>query len=115
MLQFCNSYPSRTWITIEWYRPNCPDGGDWEKEGWFKLEPGECANVFDQDLDEINAYYYFYAEADDGAVWAGPFIDCVPYIAFDWCTDTCNSESRDLGYREFNIGDNDDYTITLIP
>jgi hypothetical protein len=34
MLQFCNNYPSDVWVCVLWYRPNCPDGGDWNKKGW---------------------------------------------------------------------------------
>jgi hypothetical protein len=32
-LYFNNGYPTTIWAMAEWYRPGCPDGGDWEKAG----------------------------------------------------------------------------------
>ena len=40
-LKFKNRYPTTTWAMIEWYHPNCPDGGDWAKVGWWKIAPGK--------------------------------------------------------------------------
>src|ERR1700730_7787710 len=62
MLQFCNQYPQEVWVAIMWYHPNCPDGGDWEKAGWWHLYPGECKIVFGDDLEDLNRYFTFYAE-----------------------------------------------------
>jgi uncharacterized membrane protein len=114
MLTFCNQYSSTVWLTIMWYHPNCPDGGDWEKAGWWGISPSGCANVFDADLDEINRYYCFYAEADDGTVWAGPYARNVPQEAFDWCEWTDSNTARGVGYRLLDIGDNDDFTVNLV-
>ncbi len=115
MLRFTNHYPSTTWVTIIWYSPDCPDGSQWEKEGWWGMAPGESKVVFGSDLDEINRYYYFHAEADDGAFWAGSVVEPVTDAAFDWCLDTSSTAARDVGFRELDIGGNDDYTVTLIP
>jgi uncharacterized membrane protein len=114
MLTFCNNYPQLASVCIMWYSPGCPDGGDWERAGWWNLNPGECQNVFDADLDEINRYYLFYAEATDGAFWAGPYVRSVTDSAFDLCEGDGTSQ-RDVGFRLFDIGDNDDYTMTLVP
>ncbi len=115
MLTFCNKYPSDVWICILWYRPNCPDGGDWEKEGWFHLPQGACGNVSSAELAEINRYWYFYAQAADGAYWAGAPGIMVPYEAFDWCVNTSCSDCFRVGLRELDVDDNDDYTVNLIP
>ena len=114
MLVFCNNYPQLVSVCIMWYSPGCPDGGDWERAGWWNLNSGECQNVFDADLDEINRYYLFYAEAGDGAVWAGQYVRTVTDYVFDLCEDDATS-AREVGFRLFDIGDNDDYTITLVP
>ncbi len=115
MLRFCNQYPREVWVSIMWYHPNCSDGGNWEKKGWWHLFPGECKVVFGEDLDEINRYYTFFAHASDGAVWAGPYVRAVPHTAYDWCEWTANTDSRDVGFRLLDIGDNDDYTVNLVP
>lgn len=116
MLTFCNSYPQLVSVCIMWYSPGtCADAGDWERAGWWNLSPGECQNVFDADLDEINRYYLFYAESGDGAVWAGQYIRNVTDDVFDACDWVTISPGRDVGFRLFDIGDNDDYTITLVP
>jgi uncharacterized membrane protein len=114
MLSFTNGYSQVLSVAIMWYHPNCPDGGDWEKKGWWNINPGNTAHVLDLDLDETNRYYYFYAEAVDGHTWSGPYFTNVPSEAFDWCENTGSTTSRSLGFRELDIGDNDDYTLTLV-
>ena len=115
MLTFCNQYTRQVWVAIMWYSPGCPDGGDWEKAGWWHINPAECQNIWDVDLDEINQYYYFYAESDDGAVWSGSTYVDVPYQRFDWCIGTSSSDSRSVGFQLFDVDSNDDFTMTLLP
>jgi hypothetical protein len=33
-LAFDNEYSASVSISILWYSPGCPDGGDWELAGW---------------------------------------------------------------------------------
>jgi len=113
MFKFCNHYPTELWVCLLWYHPNCSDGGDWEKKGWWHLNPGECKIAFSGDLDEVNRYWYYYAEAADGAYWAGPYGTNVSNDRFDWCINTGSSNSRNVGFRELDIGDNDDVTLNL--
>ena len=115
MLSFTNGYSRLVSVTVKWYHPNCPDGGDWEKKGWWNINPGNTAHVLDLDLDETNRYYYYYAESVDGHTWSGAYFTDVPNEAFDWCENTGSSTSRSLGFRELDIGDNDNYTLTLVP
>jgi uncharacterized membrane protein len=115
MLSFCNQYPQPVWVVIGWYDPGCADGGDWSKAGWWYMNQGDCVNVLDVDLDELNRYYVFYAEADDGAFWAGPYGTTVPWEAFDMCWPTATSDARFLGLRLIDVGGNDDYTVNLVP
>lgn len=120
MWQFCNQYSSELWVAIVRYTPNCYDGndylGDWTKEGWWHLNPGECKIVDGDDLEDVNRYYYYYAEAADGNYWAGPIpVAYIPQEAFNLCIDTGVEPSRELGFRELDIGDYDNYTINLVP
>jgi uncharacterized membrane protein len=115
MLQICNHYPVAVWVTIMWYTPNCSDGGDWTKAGWWHVAPNACAVVSGEDLDEINRYWCYYAEGDDGVTWSGPYVRNAPFQAFRWCEWTGSTQSQDVGYRLLDIGDNDDFTLNLVP
>jgi uncharacterized membrane protein len=122
-LVLCNGYPTTVWTSIMFYSPeSCGggDGGDFEMMGWWVLAPGSCALVYANDLADVNRYWYYFTEAADGAFWAGPFGANVPRTAFggdQWCWGTGRSipELVRIGYREFDIGDNDDYTLTFVP
>lgn len=121
MLAFRNRYPKGLWVAIMYYSPGCSDGGDWEKKGWWRLTPGQRKVVYGGDLADLNRYYCFYAEADDGAVWAGPYVRFLPYQAFDWCEWTACSHSDGspcgvtVGLRLLDIDSNDDFTVNLVP
>ena len=115
MFRFTNNYPSTVWVMLEWHHANCPDGGDWEKKGWWQIEPGQSAVAFGGDVNDLNSSWYWFAHAQDGAVWAGPFQEIVPDHAFDWCTNTADTSSRTIGMREVDVGDVDNYTVNLTP
>lgn len=113
MLTICNAYSKTVWVAIMWYTPNCIDGGDWTKEGWWGIAPNQCANVFGGDLSDVNRYFCYYAIADDGTLWSGPYHRSIPDHVFDWCEWVADSQSYDVGFRLLDIGDNDDFTLTL--
>jgi uncharacterized membrane protein len=115
VLKFCNNYPSDVWVCILWYHPNCPDGGNWEKKGWWHLGLGECKIAYGGSLQDVNRYWYFYAQAANGAYWAGPPQITVPHQAFDWCVNTSSSDAFVVGLRQLDIDSNDDYTVNLVP
>jgi uncharacterized membrane protein len=93
---------------VEWHNPNCSDGSNWEKKGWWRIEPGGSAVVYGGDLSDLNQIWYFYAHAADGTQWAGEYEETVPPTAFDWCSNTANTESRTIGMRELVIAEGDD-------
>lgn len=121
MLKICSKYPKTLWVAIMYYHPQCSDGGDWIKKGWWKLTTGQCKVVYSGDLDDLNRYYCYYAEATDGAVWAGPYTRFVPFQAFSWCEWIACSHSdgspcgKNVGFRLLDINSYDNYTLTLIP
>ncbi len=45
------------------------DGRDWASQGWWRLAPGQCADVVTGKLDA--RYYYLYATDGDAGVWDG--------------------------------------------
>jgi uncharacterized membrane protein len=64
---------------------NCqPECGDiWDVLGWINLDPGETETRANP---TNNRWYYYYAEAADGAVWAGPYPAEVTNSRFEKCT-----------------------------
>lgn len=115
MLIICNHYPKTVWVSIMWYTPHCPDGGDWSKAGWWRIEPGQCRDVFHGDLHSVNQYFCYYAETADRDIWAGPYVRGVPQEPYDWCEWTANTNSRDVGFRLLDIQSYADFTLTLTP
>ena len=96
------------------YSPErCPDD-DFETMGWWSVAPSNCVKVYANDLAKLNQYWYYYAQADDGAVWAGPYQVYVPDKAFSRCSSVGESDARIVGMRELDIGDNADYTLTFV-
>lgn len=118
MLRFTNGYRTTIQAMVEWYHPNCRDGddylGEWEKAGWWRIEPGQSAVVFGGDVSSVNRYWYFFAGAFDGAVWAGAFEEFVPLNAFQWCEKVRNSTSFVVGMRELDVGSSDNFTLTFV-
>jgi hypothetical protein len=56
-----------------------------------------------------------FGVADDGAVWAGEFPTFVKDPeAFDLCDGIGSSALEHRGFRELNVGDHDDFTLTFV-
>ena len=121
MLKICSLYPKKLWVTIMYYDPACsadvPGSEPWAEAGWWSLLPGQCKIVFGADLEDINRYFLYYAQATDGAVWAGPYKRKITTDAFTFCTGVGYSPGKNFTawYRLLDIEDYDDFTLTLIP
>jgi uncharacterized membrane protein len=122
-LTLCNSYTTTIWTSIMFYSPETcgGDGGDFEMMGWWRIEPGSCALVYANDLEDVNQFWYYFAHAADGAFWAGPFAANVPRGPFGggqacWGSQkVAGSNFEQIGYRELDIGSSDNYTLTFVP
>ena len=89
----------------------------WDSQGWWTIDPGNTVYV----ANTCNRYLYFYAEAVDGAYWAGPYQFEVAEGVFDFCpTSGIGFSGATAGTRQIddNIGDVcwpwDSYTLELI-
>jgi hypothetical protein len=61
-----------------------------------------------------NRYYAYYAEASNGAKWSGQVGPVYVYRrAFDSCLNIRGSGSYAVGFRWFDVGNYDNYTMTL--
>ncbi len=85
VVRFKNDYGhllSVAYMRLEWSCQNeC--GEPWEVRGWINLQPGETqtrANPTE------NRWFYYYAEATDGAVWIGPYFVQVKDVKFSHCS-----------------------------
>lgn len=98
------------------------DEGVWVSEGWWQLQPGQCARVYNKPLSQ--RFYFYYARAltlpgKDGKgvmTWSGKHTFCTDTKAFKVEGDN-NCEGR--GYRAQGFQDVDvgvrqkTYTLTF--
>ncbi|MGA5037668.1 DUF1036 domain-containing protein [Streptomyces capoamus] len=113
-LTFSNASSKTLWAMVEWSYPNCPDGGEWMKKGWWQIEPGGTAVVYGGDVQAVNPIWYCYAHAADGTEWRDRYQELVPSRAFAWCTDTADSTSRTILMNEIVVS-RPDHVHTFLP
>jgi hypothetical protein len=84
-VNFTNSYGQKIYVAYMRLDYGCQDdcGDPWDVLGWINLDPGETQT---RDNPTENEYFYFYAEAEDGSFWAGPFPAEVTQTRFEKCT-----------------------------
>jgi hypothetical protein len=58
-------------------------GEPWEVKGWIGLDPGETEY---RENPTENQWFYYYAEAVDGAFWAGSFVVEATNTKFSTCS-----------------------------
>jgi uncharacterized membrane protein len=117
VLRFCNSHPTTIWTAISFFSPEtCSgEGGGWQNIGWYPVQPGTCRVVYANDLADVNRFWYYYAEADDGAKWSGAFPTWIKDPeAFNICDGLGTTALRQVGFRELDVGDADNYTFTFL-
>ena len=98
------------------------EGVEWVSEGWWQIQPGQCARVFGKPLSQ--RFYFYYARSmatptktgPKPPIWDGKYAFCVDSKAFR-ATGDDNCEDRGLrqqGFHEIDIGPNrQDYTMTF--
>lgn len=106
-ITFRNSYGKKLFVAymrLDWAcGEDC--GEPWDALGWIGLDPGETES---RSNPTSNRWFYYYAEAIDGAFWAGPYVAGVSNTVFEKCT--CIGVSRsdgtspyyDVGFRELD-------------
>lgn len=116
MLKYVNSCPFPVSLCIMWYSPNCPDGGDWTKKGWWNLAPnGGSAKVHSADLADVNRFWCDFIQGG-GVTWDGSgVIRPVPSRRFEWCEWTGSTDAFDADFFVNDIGDSDDIIFELTP
>jgi len=109
MAQFtvCNQSPKLAYVAMGHW-----DNTDYVTQGWWIIEPGQCAVPYDGELQY--QYYYLYGETDadkSGNVeyWGGDVMLCTNYNDFIiWGSVDC-----DTGFTEIDTGKERSYQFNL--
>jgi uncharacterized membrane protein len=104
---FTNSYGKKIYVAYMRRDFGCQDecGDIWDVLGWINLDPGETESRANA---TTNRWYYYYAEAADGAIWSGPYVAEVSNAKFEKCTCLGVAVSEgpppyyDVGFRELD-------------
>jgi uncharacterized membrane protein len=116
MLTFQNNHSSRVWVAIMFLSPDtCGQDGNWQTIGWYGIDPGNSADVYDNDLEDLNRYFFYYAKAADGATWSGNWGNVYLYHhAFNSCINIGSTDAYAVvGMRLIDVDGNDDITQPL--
>jgi len=106
-LQFCNRTGSKVSVAIAYGQKDAPGTSTSghlgvRVEGWWGIEPNQCATV--SNIDAGNHWVYYYAHSRDGA-WDGTSMLCVPSRSFETGAqfkrsgDRCSAGYRLAGFR----------------
>lgn len=106
-VRFTNSYGKKLYVAYMRRDFACQSecGEPWDVLGWINLDPGETETRANP---TNNRWYYYYAEAEDGAFWAGPYVANVSNNKFQKCACLGVSVSHgpqpyyDVGMRELD-------------
>lgn len=91
----------------------------WQSEGWWVAPPGQCAIVFQGDLNGVNSSYFYIFAADDigGGAWDGSFFMCTRDDSFTIvrAAEDCLARGYErTGFFEVDTGDRSDWTLQLV-
>jgi hypothetical protein len=102
-VHFKNNYPKKVWVVIMRYDTDAcgGEGGNWATAGWWEIDPGQEKYPF----STTNEYAAFYAEAEDGAVWSGPYGPVYVYgNAFNSCVNIGSTAAiKTVGMQQFQL------------
>lgn len=88
----------------------------WQSEGWWVAPPGECAVVYQGDLNIVSRFFYLFA-ADDigGGAWDGSFFMCTRDESFTVIgVEDCLARGYErTGFFEVDTQDRSDWMLQL--
>ncbi len=109
-LKFCNDTDFVQSVSIGYQGDE-----DWTSEGWWNVDPGDCATTIPGDLKW--QYYYYRAEVDGGDFDGENYFFCTSPQVYTIVGDAdCESRGYDKErFREIDVGQGvTDYTMTLV-
>lgn len=112
-LRFCNKTYETIWVAVNHHHNN-----DWTTEGWWRIEPNNCATPITENLR--NRYYYYHANRNDDLTWGGgegSIRRCVTRERFTIrSTENCSSvgnNARPVTFGRIDTGTSGSRTINL--
>lgn len=116
-LLFCNQTTQAIETSVG-YRQS----GAWHADGWWQIQPGQCARVINGPLEQ--RHYFYYARAlslpgKDGAApmtWGGKYAFCIDKKAFRIDgMEKCESRGyQPVGFQDVDVGPKQtNYTLTF--
>lgn len=98
------------------------DDGYWASEGWWQIQPKQCARVYDKKLTQ--RFYFYHAralgsskeETEHAKVWGGKHSFCTDRKAFRIAGDSrCDVRGyKSKGFKDIDIGARrKEYTLTF--
>ena len=98
------------------------DEGEWTSEGWWQIQPGQCARVYNKPLSQ--RFYFYYARAltipaknGQGVMtWSGKYAFCTDGKAFRVTGDSrCEERGYKMqGFQDVDVGGRQkNYTLTF--
>jgi uncharacterized membrane protein len=114
-LKFTNHFAQPVYVLMGFYDPNsCGSFNPWRAIGWYKVERGQTVATYSGNIGSVSPYWYYYATSEDRKTnWTGDYDFMVNLTAgFDIC-DTPGPGVDKLYFRQADVGNAADYTITL--
>jgi uncharacterized membrane protein len=117
-LAFCNRTAGAIDAAVGYHDADENGAPQWVSEGWWRIEPGQCARVYGKPLTQ--RFYFYYATAltasagKDVFVWGGKYLFCTDNKAFRAAGDSdCLSRGfAAKGFQQIDLGANTkDYTL----
>lgn len=121
-MSFCNKTTGAIESALGYRGDDGDDGGaSWVSEGWWRIEPGQCARVYAAPLSQRFYFYYAHALAPSAresvpTEWTGKYVFCTNPKAFRIEGDgNCGKRKfQSLGFQELDVGPNArDYTLNF--
>ena len=111
-ISFTNKHGVDLSVCLIWYNTDCVSP-PFRKSGWWNIAHGDTLTVLYGPYR--NKYFYYYAEAADGAYWGSPNRQIsVVTRAFDVCFDTIFEPNIIVPLNEFDTGHASNINITLL-
>jgi uncharacterized membrane protein len=108
---FRNDHPTTVSVAILRQSDACASEGGYEAVGWYVVAPGQTRYLFSTEA----RYAGYYAEAQDGAKWSGPYgTTIVDNNAFAHCPlGSTDPSAKRIGFRLIDTAGTTKYTIGI--
>ncbi|MFA4995429.1 MAG: DUF1036 domain-containing protein [Bdellovibrionales bacterium] len=110
-LSFCNKTAGAIETAVGYRAEGADKADNWVSEGWWRIEPGQCARVYGQPLTQ--RFYFYYGRALTKVMinmppteWSGKYLFCTDEKAFraDGDGDCAARKFKSTGFQQVDVG-----------